>query len=234
MHKQSVPNMSRSQRLSMKCSQIWLDFRARSRDVFLFFGFIFVYMLISAELAVTFTDGFITTARTWDENAKAWVVKQSVASLGHADAFYFTVISMTTVGFGDIFPVTFEARLLGISNAIVGLLSFAILVGIMMRDYTSKRHGAMGHRSVEIDTNRRDGAALANLRRYQAIAELRSRIDDFCRMSSKGQDGQGRAPAVAATELDKLRLDVLRSLEEIRVMSELVDVTSPPETAAPG
>jgi voltage-gated potassium channel len=40
-------------------------------------------------------------------------------------AFYFTIISLATVGYGDIVPVTYETRLFVVSMIIVGLSIFA-------------------------------------------------------------------------------------------------------------
>lgn len=75
-------------------------------------------MLVSAGAARCIPDGF-----------KAG---DAIKTLDPFDALYFTVISMTTVGFGDIVPVTPFAKALAIFNAIFGLIMFAGLVSVIM------------------------------------------------------------------------------------------------------
>lgn len=49
--------------------------------------------------------------------------------LGHVDALYFTLATLTTVGFGDISPVTTSAR----SAAIVQMVTDFVYIGIGIR-----------------------------------------------------------------------------------------------------
>ena len=46
-------------------------------------------------------------------------------------ACYFTVINMTTVGFGDVLPLTHEGKVIAGINAFAGLLIFGILVAVL-------------------------------------------------------------------------------------------------------
>lgn len=91
-----------------------------------FISIIALYTGISATIAKTLDGGFIATTAT-----SAGVV-QAVTTLRDWDqAFYFTIINMTTVGFGDIFPLTSSARALAIVNSIFGLITFAGLVSVI-------------------------------------------------------------------------------------------------------
>lgn len=49
------------------------------------------------------------------------------------NALYFTVVTMTTLGFGDIVPQTWDAKLLLITECLVGYIMFALVVGIITR-----------------------------------------------------------------------------------------------------
>ncbi len=44
-------------------------------------------------------------------------------------SLYFTVITLTTVGFGDVIPVTPEGRLVTVSILVLGLVFFGVVVG---------------------------------------------------------------------------------------------------------
>jgi hypothetical protein len=46
-------------------------------------------------------------------------------------SFYFTVINTTTVGFGDITPLSHGGKIIACLNAIVGLIFFGAIVGII-------------------------------------------------------------------------------------------------------
>jgi voltage-gated potassium channel len=49
-----------------------------------------------------------------------------------SSAFYFTIITLATVGYGDIVPVTYETRLFVVSLVIVGLCVFATAIASVL------------------------------------------------------------------------------------------------------
>ncbi len=49
-----------------------------------------------------------------------------------ADAFYFTIVTGSTVGYGDISPQTTTARLFDVSLLVVNVTSFALAVGVLL------------------------------------------------------------------------------------------------------
>lgn len=59
-----------------------------------------------------------------------------------ADAYWYSLVTLTTVGYGDFYPVTFWGRLYGILFVIasLGIIGFLFSqVGIVLRDYLRKR-----------------------------------------------------------------------------------------------
>lgn len=55
------------------------------------------------------------------------------------DAFYFTVVVVTTLGFGDIHPMTVDAKLLVILESISSTVMFALIVGVATRGVVTRR-----------------------------------------------------------------------------------------------
>ncbi|WP_319470810.1 potassium channel family protein [uncultured Pseudodesulfovibrio sp.] len=49
------------------------------------------------------------------------------------NSLYFTVVTMTTLGFGDIVPQTWDGKLLLIIQTFAGYIMFALMVGIITR-----------------------------------------------------------------------------------------------------
>jgi voltage-gated potassium channel len=54
----------------------------------------------------------------------------SVSSL--TDAFYFTIVTASTVGYGDVTPQSAEARLFGMSVVVLGVASFTVALGSLL------------------------------------------------------------------------------------------------------
>ena len=49
-----------------------------------------------------------------------------------ADAFYYTVVTASTVGYGDMTPLSQRARLFGLSVVVLGTASFAVALGSVL------------------------------------------------------------------------------------------------------
>ncbi|WP_316897436.1 potassium channel family protein [Pseudodesulfovibrio indicus] len=57
---------------------------------------------------------------------------------GFVNALYFTVVTMTTLGFGDIVPRTWDAKWLLIVQSLLSYFMFALMVGIITRGVTGR------------------------------------------------------------------------------------------------
>jgi len=63
----------------------------------------------------------------------------NVAGELHAmDAFYFSFVTMTTLGYGDILPLSDQARAITIVLSVLGPMYVAILIAMMVGKYASK------------------------------------------------------------------------------------------------
>ncbi len=60
------------------------------------------------------------------------------------DAFYFSLVTLTTVGYGDITPVSRVARMLAVLEAMVGLLYIAVLIARLVALYSPPRSPSPG------------------------------------------------------------------------------------------
>jgi hypothetical protein len=56
--------------------------------------------------------------------------------LDRTDALYFTMTVFTTIGFGDIAPVTHAARILTMSQMVVGLLAVGVAARLLLNAVT--------------------------------------------------------------------------------------------------
>ena len=54
------------------------------------------------------------------------------------EALYFSFVTMTTLGYGDILPLTIQAKSITIILSILGPMYVAILIAMMVGKYASK------------------------------------------------------------------------------------------------
>jgi hypothetical protein len=76
----------------------------------------------------------------------AWVTPTAFAfntatgtkeSMERFNAFYFSFITLSTVGYGDITPVSKVARMLAATEAMTGLLYVAVLIARLVALYST-------------------------------------------------------------------------------------------------
>lgn len=70
---------------------------------------------------------------------------------GLLDAFYYTLVTASTVGYGDVTPLTPAARVFGLSVVILGTASFAVALGALLGPAIQARIAATLGRMTESD-----------------------------------------------------------------------------------
>ncbi|CQR49413.1 MULTISPECIES: NAD-binding protein [Haloferax] len=80
---------------------------------------------LSALLAIAGAQTYTT--------AGAWALREQFNGVDTLfDAFYFGVVTGSTVGYGDIYPQTAIARLFGISALLITVATFAVALGVLL------------------------------------------------------------------------------------------------------
>jgi Ion channel len=89
-------------------------------------------------LGIIWMFAYILVARMHPGSFSYNVGPPPVHSLASFDAFYFSFITLSTVGYGDITPVTHVARTLAMTEAMTGTLYMAVLISRLVALYTSQ------------------------------------------------------------------------------------------------
>ncbi|WP_336337807.1 NAD-binding protein [Haloarcula brevis] len=72
--------------------------------------------------------------------AGSYALRDEFANLSTAtDAFYYTLVTASTVGYGDMTPQSQQAKLFGMSVVVLGTASFAIALGSLLGPAIEKR-----------------------------------------------------------------------------------------------
>lgn len=80
---------------------------------------------------------FYHVASQMSSNAFLFTVPSDPKSMDGFRAFYFSFVTLSTVGYGDIVPVSNAARMLAIMEAISGVFYTAVLISRLVAIYTS-------------------------------------------------------------------------------------------------
>ena len=89
--------------------------------------------------------------------AGTYALRESFAGVDSlTDAFYFTVVTGSTVGYGDITPQSEVARLFGVSVLLVNVAAFAVALGVLLTPAIEARLARALGRMSEQDLERLD------------------------------------------------------------------------------
>lgn len=73
------------------------------------------------------------------------------------DAIYWATVSLTTVGYGDIYPVTTIGRVITMISSLFGIAVVALPAGIITAGYMNELNKAMNNRSEDNDKESDEG-----------------------------------------------------------------------------
>jgi voltage-gated potassium channel len=111
-----------------------LRFFRFTRDEEFFFGTVSVETLRVLKLLMTVVAIFFVSAGLFYEFEHA--VNEQVNTFG--DAFYFTVVTLTTVGFGDITPATRAGRFVTIAAILAGVILIPWQASKIVREWAHR------------------------------------------------------------------------------------------------
>ena len=117
--------------------------KRREVDMDAVFGACCVYLLIGLawESVYTLVEWQIPNSFALPYGAPASGVGLDMASI-QADLMYFSLITMTTIGYGDITPISPPARILSALQGVVAQLYVAIIIARMVgMELASRRNG---------------------------------------------------------------------------------------------
>jgi voltage-gated potassium channel len=66
-------------------------------------------------------------------------VAQGMSELDWSEGLYWSVITLTTVGYGDIVPQTPYARMFALFNAVLGVTTTGTIAGLVVNTLTPRR-----------------------------------------------------------------------------------------------
>lgn len=100
-----------------------------------------------------------------------------------SDALWWTYVTITTVGYGDRYPVTNAGRLVGVLVMTAGVGLFGTLSGFLANTFLSPPKKKEEPAATSADANN-PKAQLAELKRMmmaqeQAAADLRAKLDEI-------------------------------------------------------
>ena len=110
--------------------------RHRTLTVDSIFATVAAYLL----LALLFTQLYLCLI-TWDPASFSLPVDSSgrPAHQLQADLTYFSLVTLATVGYGDVLQATHAARMLAMFQAVVGVFYIAAVVAVFVGKYSSQR-----------------------------------------------------------------------------------------------
>ncbi|NQW49613.1 MAG: two pore domain potassium channel family protein [Rhodospirillales bacterium] len=110
--------------------------RERTLTIDSIFATVAAYLL----LALLFTQFYLCLI-TWHPASFSLPVEiaRRPVHLLQSDMIYFSLVTLATVGYGDVLPVSHTARMLATLQAVVGQFYFAVVVALFVGSYSSQQ-----------------------------------------------------------------------------------------------
>ncbi len=118
---------------SVAMKQIALDNNLSANRII---GAVCVYLMLGVIWALMYS-----LLETVVPGSFGGLAEQAMDDSWNPDWVYFSFVTLTTLGYGDILPLTFSARSLAYFEAIVGQFYLAVLVAGLVGAYLSERQG---------------------------------------------------------------------------------------------
>jgi hypothetical protein len=99
-----------------------------------------LYTAVSIYLLIGYTWGALYCA--WDVLYPGSIQLGSQTTNHQSVLFYFSFVTLSTIGYGDVVPLSGEARMLAVLEGVTGVLYIAVTVGILVSSY---KRGADQH-----------------------------------------------------------------------------------------
>jgi voltage-gated potassium channel len=138
-------------------SEVFIYIAARGIEL-LFIGFVIVQLLrfivyaprVDSEVLCAAIAGYLLSGLAWslayalvgrmDPNSFAFNLgSTSSNSMNGFTGFYFSFVTLTTVGYGDIAPVSAMARMLAIVEAMFGMFHISLLIARLVSLYSNQQ-----------------------------------------------------------------------------------------------
>ena len=112
--------------------------RGRTLTVDSIFATVAAYLL----LALLFAQIYLCLI-TWDPSSFSLPIDavERPARLLQSDMTYFSLVTLATVGYGDVLPATHTARMLAMFQAVTGQFYIAVVVALFVGKYLSQPRG---------------------------------------------------------------------------------------------
>lgn len=120
------------------------------------------------------------------------------------EAMWWSIITLTTVGYGDVSPLSILGKIIGGGTALMGVCTVALLTGIMANAFANQVQGRRTIFEAEVAHALEDGTITEDEQRL--LEELRTRFDfseEYARAiidltREKLEDGSGKPPSAGA------------------------------------
>jgi hypothetical protein len=135
------------------CSLLIAVVRASTVTKDTIYGAISVYLMMAAVWAMLYLLLYSLQPRSFAMNSK-----HLTGTVGWSDFLFYSFVTLTSTGYGDIVPVSAQARSLSILEVVSGTMYIAVLIARLVGVYASARSETAPR---ELDSENRYSAAMS-------------------------------------------------------------------------